>query len=141
MRSLDAASLEHDVRPFAGLVSELILRPANPSIPVRERVDVGEDEVAQNRTNPRVGLRLEAGFRTMFQPSVAAGLFLSERLAGYRGHFIYLDGSRSVRERVDVGEDEVAQNRTNPRVGLRLEAVEVGIHRVLHGCMRHRHVP
>lgn len=35
-------------------------------------------------------------FRTMFQPSVAAGLFLSERLAGYRGHFIYLDGSRYV---------------------------------------------
>ncbi|MCG7392941.1 Fic family protein [Microvirga sp. ACRRW] len=35
-------------------------------------------------------------FRAMFQPSVAAGLFLPERLAGYRQHFIYLDGSRYV---------------------------------------------
>lgn len=35
-------------------------------------------------------------FRAMFQPSVAVGLFDARNLAGYRRHFIYLDGSRYV---------------------------------------------
>lgn len=48
-------------------------------------------------TNPvTVSERHLTWFRAMFQPSVSAGLFLPERLAGYRQHFIYLDGSRYV---------------------------------------------
>lgn len=44
-------------------------------------------------------------FRDMFQPCVAAGLIDAPALAGYRNHFVYLQGSRHVPPRWEVVAD------------------------------------
>jgi Fic family protein len=41
-------------------------------------------------------------YREMFQPCVAAGLIEAQALAGYRTHFVYLQGSRHVPPRQEV---------------------------------------
>jgi fido (protein-threonine AMPylation protein) len=41
-------------------------------------------------------------YREMFQPCVAAGLIKAQALAGYRNHFVYLQGSRHVPPRWEV---------------------------------------
>lgn len=48
MRSLDAARLEHDVRPFAGLVPELILREP---LPPRKREAAVEPVLREEATD------------------------------------------------------------------------------------------
>jgi fido (protein-threonine AMPylation protein) len=44
-------------------------------------------------------------YREMFQPCVAAGLIDAQALAGYRTHFVYLQGSRHVPPRWEVVPD------------------------------------
>jgi fido (protein-threonine AMPylation protein) len=44
-------------------------------------------------------------YREMFQPCVAAGLIEAQALAGYRTHFVYLQGSRHVPPRWEVVPD------------------------------------
>ncbi|MGA3310271.1 MAG: Fic family protein [Xanthobacteraceae bacterium] len=44
-------------------------------------------------------------YREMFQPCVAAGLIQAQALAGYRNHFVYLQGSRHVPPRWEVVPD------------------------------------
>lgn len=44
-------------------------------------------------------------YREMFQPCVAAGLIKAQDLAGYRNHFVYLQGSRHVPPRWEVVPD------------------------------------
>jgi len=44
-------------------------------------------------------------YRNMFQPGVAAGLIEAQALAGYRRHFVYLQGSRHVPPRWEAVSD------------------------------------
>ncbi len=44
-------------------------------------------------------------YREMFQPCVAAGLIEAQALAGYRNHFVYLQGSRHVPPRWEIVPD------------------------------------
>ncbi len=44
-------------------------------------------------------------YREMFQPCVAAGLIDAQALAGYRNHFIYIQGSRHVPPRWEIVPD------------------------------------
>jgi Fic/DOC family len=44
-------------------------------------------------------------YREMFQPCVAAGLIQAQALAGFRNHFVYLQGSRHVPPRWEVVAD------------------------------------
>lgn len=44
-------------------------------------------------------------YREMFQPCVAAGLIQAQALAGFRNHFVYLQGSRHVPPRWEVVPD------------------------------------
>ncbi len=44
-------------------------------------------------------------YREMFQPCVAAGLIQAQALAGYRTHFVYLQGSRHVPPRWEIVPD------------------------------------
>jgi fido (protein-threonine AMPylation protein) len=59
-------------------------------------------------------------YREMFQPGVAAGLIEAQTLAGYRAHFVYLQGSRHVPPRWEVVPDameamfDLLQGETEP---------------------------
>ncbi len=48
-------------------------------------------------------------YREMFQPCVAAGLIEARALAGYRTHFVYLQGSRHVPPRWEVVPDAMEE--------------------------------
>jgi len=59
-------------------------------------------------------------YREMFQPCVAGGLIEAHVLAGYRTHFVYLQGSRHVPSRWEVVPDamkamfDLLENETDP---------------------------
>jgi Fic family protein len=61
-------------------------------------------------------------YREMFQPCVAAGLIEAQALAGYRTHFVYLQGSRHVPPRWEVVPDametmfDLLESETEPAV-------------------------
>jgi hypothetical protein len=64
-----------------------------------EKIIAGTDAAALVRSTYR------DWYREMFQPCVAAGLIQAQALAGFRRHFVYLQGSRHVPPRWEVVPD------------------------------------